>query len=147
MRERLLISEWHNGERKSCRDRLDRPSRRNLVDGDPDDACDVCSRKWSSKFRIALAHFSEHSTIHSITSGVPRIRSETHRNFPDLQIETDFGRLLLIRLRRIQVERCAECRMSGKRQFLLDREYAGFLSFKSFSRSIARENESRFRKI
>src|SRR4029077_16806173 len=37
--------------------------------------------------------------------------------------------------------------MSGKRQFLLDREDADFLSFPGFSRGIARENESRFRKI
>src|SRR6478672_8785684 len=37
--------------------------------------------------------------------------------------------------------------MSGEGQLLLDRKDADFLSFPSFSASIARENESRFRKI
>ena len=37
--------------------------------------------------------------------------------------------------------------MPGKRQFRLDRKDTDFLSFPSFSRGIARENESRFRKI
>ena len=37
--------------------------------------------------------------------------------------------------------------MPGKRQFLLDSKDADFLSFPSFSGGIARENESRFRKI
>src|SRR5436190_23723757 len=37
--------------------------------------------------------------------------------------------------------------MSGERQFLLDREDADFLSVTSFNGRIARENESRFRKI
>src|SRR5437899_12351599 len=37
--------------------------------------------------------------------------------------------------------------MSRKRQLLLDREDADLLSFLSFSRGVARQNESRFRKI
>src|SRR4051812_24700065 len=37
--------------------------------------------------------------------------------------------------------------MSGERQFLLNRKDADFLSVTSFSRGIAGENESRFRKI
>lgn len=37
--------------------------------------------------------------------------------------------------------------MSGKRQFRLDRKDTDLLSFPSFSRRIARENKSRFRKI
>jgi hypothetical protein len=98
IRERLLIPEWHDGERKSCRDRLDRPFRMNLGNRYSNDARDIYPGKWSSKFRVALAHFPEDLTVHSITSGVLRIRSETHGNFPDFQIESDFGRLLLIRL-------------------------------------------------
>src|SRR4051812_13894260 len=45
------------------------------------------------------------------------------------------------------MQRCAKCWMPGKRQFLLDREDAHFLSFSSFSGGITRENECRFRKI
>src|SRR5437868_5079629 len=37
--------------------------------------------------------------------------------------------------------------MPGKWQLLLGREDADFFSFRSFSRGIARQNESRFRKI
>ena len=37
--------------------------------------------------------------------------------------------------------------MTSERQFLLDREYADFFSFASFSGGVARQNESRFRKI
>src|SRR5215469_10474519 len=50
-------------------------------------------------------------------------------------------------MRRVQIKRCAECRMPCKRQFGLDRKDSDFLSFPSFSGSIARRNESRFRKI
>src|SRR6266550_6275424 len=145
IRERLSIAEWHDREGQSCRDRLDRPFRRNFVNRDSDDARDVVSRKRSSEFRIALAHFTEHLTVHSITAGVLGIRSEAHRNFSGFQVESNFGGLL--GFRRIQIERCAERRMPGKRQFLLDREDADFLSFPSFHGAIARENESRFRKI
>src|SRR5262249_4856809 len=68
-------------------------------------------------------------------------------NLSDFQIEADFGGLLFIRLRRVQVQRRAECRMTSERQFLLDSEYANFLSFPGFSRGIARKNESGLRKI
>ena len=37
--------------------------------------------------------------------------------------------------------------MAGKRQFLFDCKDADFLSFPSFGGGVARENESRFRKI
>src|SRR4030095_658384 len=44
-------------------------------------------------------------------------------------------------------QRCAECRMPRKRQFGLNREDSDFLSFPTFSGSIARENESGLRQI
>src|SRR5258707_14557055 len=50
IRERLSITEWHDREGQSCRDRLDRPFRRNFVNRDSDDARDVVSRKRSSEF-------------------------------------------------------------------------------------------------
>src|SRR4030095_7294394 len=58
IRERLLIAKWHDREGQSCRDRLDWPFRRDFVNRDSDNARDVVSRKRSSKFRIALAHFT-----------------------------------------------------------------------------------------
>ena len=45
------------------------------------------------------------------------------------------------------MQRRAECRMSGKRQFFRDSEDADFLPFPSFSGGIARQDESRLRKI
>src|ERR1043166_1972872 len=45
------------------------------------------------------------------------------------------------------MQRCAERRMAGKGQLLLDGEYADFLSFASFNGGITRQNESRFREI
>jgi hypothetical protein len=126
---------------------LNRPFRRDFVNRDSDDARDVVSRKRSSEFRIALAHFTEYLTVHSITAGVLGIRSEAHGNFPGFQVEGDFGGLLLIGFRRIQIHRCAERRMPGKWQFRLDREDADLLSFRSFSGIVTRQNESRFRKI
>src|SRR4029077_3026251 len=116
-----------------------------FVNRDSDDARNLLPRKWSSEFRIALAHFTEYLTVHSITAGILGIHSEAHGNFSGFQVESNFGGLL--GFRRIQIERCAERRMPGKRQFLLDREDADFLSFSAFSRGLARENKSRFRKI
>src|SRR4029077_9308117 len=116
-----------------------------FVNRDSDDARNLLPRKWSSEFRIALAHFTEHLTVHSITAGILGIHSEAHGNFSGLQVESNFGGLL--GFRPIQIQRCAERRMPGKRQFLLDREDADLLSFPGFSGSIARENESGFRKI
>src|SRR5262249_37083418 len=69
---------------------------------------------------------------------------ETHGNFPGFQVERDFGGLLLIGFRRIQIQCRAECWMPGKRQLVLDREDADFLSFASFSGRVAAQNESRF---
>src|SRR5437588_3081259 len=145
--QRLSISEWHNRERQSCRDRLYRPFRRNLVNGDSNHASDLLSGKRSSEFRIALAHFAEDLAVHSITPGILRICSEAHRNFPGFQVEADFGGLLWIGSRRIQIQRCTKCGMSGKGQLLLDREDADFLSVSHFGGTFARKNESRFRKI
>src|SRR4029077_12238070 len=116
-----------------------------FVNRDSDDARNLLPRKWSSEFRIALAHFTEYLTVHSITAGILGIHSEAHGNFSGFQVESNFGALL--GFRPIQIQRCAERRMPGKRQFLLDREDADLLSFPGFSRGIARENESRFRKI
>src|SRR6266478_5141561 len=45
------------------------------------------------------------------------------------------------------MQRRAERRMSGERQFFRDREDADFLSFPGFNGGIARQDESRFRKI
>src|SRR5262249_274712 len=108
----------------------------NLVRCESDNARHVFSWKQTSKFTIALAHFTEHLAVHSLSPSVLGIRSETHRNFSGFQIEDDFGRFPLIGLRRIQVQRCAERRMSRKWQLMLHREDADFLSFSSFSRSI-----------
>src|SRR6266516_4898235 len=41
IRERLLIAEWHDREGQPCRDRLYGPFRRNLVNGDFNDASDL----------------------------------------------------------------------------------------------------------
>src|SRR6266480_7572788 len=82
IRQCLLMAEWHNREGQSCRDGLYWPFRRNLVNGDSNDASDFLSRKCSSEFGLALAHFTEHLAVDSITAGTLRIRSEAHRNFP-----------------------------------------------------------------
>ena len=74
IRQRLSISERHNREGQPCRDRLYRPFRSNLVNGDSNHASDFFSRKCSSKFGIALAHFAEHLTVHTITPGILGIR-------------------------------------------------------------------------
>src|SRR6266571_6665690 len=66
----LSIAEWHNCEGQSCRDRLYRPFRRNLVNSNANDASDLLSGKPSSKFRIALAHFAEDLAVHSISAGI-----------------------------------------------------------------------------
>src|SRR5262249_3950701 len=116
----------------------------NLVRCESDNARHVFSWKRTSKFRIALAHFTEHLTVHSLSPGVLGIRSETHRNFSGFQIEGDLGRFLLIGFRRIQVQRCAERRMSSKWQLMLDREDADSLSFACFSGGVPRENKGRF---
>src|SRR5262245_33021655 len=105
----------------------------NLVRCKSDNARHVFSWKRTSEFMIALAHFTEHLTVHSLSTGALRIRSETHRNFSGFQIKGDFGRLPFIGFRRIQMQRCAERRMPREWQLMLDREDADFLSFSSFS--------------
>src|SRR5262245_1485257 len=79
--------------------------------------------------------------------GVPGIRSETHRNFPDLQVERDFISLRLRGFQRVQIQRCAERWMPCKWQFGRDRKDSYFFSLPSFSRSVPWKNESGFRKI
>src|SRR5439155_6660897 len=90
--ERLSISEWDNREGQPCGDGLYRPFRTNLVNSNANDASDVFSGKCWSKFGIALAHFTEHLTVHAITPGILGIRSETHRDFPGFQIKRDLRR-------------------------------------------------------
>src|SRR5438093_18529 len=68
IRECRLIAEWHDRKRQSCRDGLYRPFRRNFVNSDSNDASNLFSRKRSSKFGIALAHFTEHQAVDSIAS-------------------------------------------------------------------------------
>src|SRR5438552_6171405 len=89
-RECLLIAKRHNRKGQSCRHRLDRPFRRNLVNCDSNHGRDVFSRKWTSEFRIALTHFTKHLTVHSISDRIAPVRGEAHGNLPGFQVERDF---------------------------------------------------------
>src|SRR5438067_12864779 len=74
IRQSLLVANANNRERKSSRNRLDRP--RNLVRRDSSHASDFFARKNSSEFRIPLAHFAEQLAVDSLTSGVFGIGGE-----------------------------------------------------------------------
>src|SRR4051794_30321538 len=88
-----------------------------------------------AEFRIALTH---------LTAQVPVIvRSESHRNLADLQVEFD---QLLLRLS-VEVVSRAKRRMTRELQLFAHREDANLHSAFALHRSIAREDERRLAEI
>src|SRR6202043_1221000 len=106
-----------NSERQTCRYNLTWPFRSNFIDADSYRASNFLARQDAAELRIALSHFPKSSAIDA-AGRVLRILIDANRNLSDLQIEHNFIRtgLLIGELRRVQIKRCAQRRVTGKRQ-------------------------------
>src|SRR5205807_7824717 len=100
-----------------------------------------------AELRITLTHLPKTGPINAPGCNFS-IPIDPDWNFSHCKIENDLiQRGFIRRLRRMEVKRCAERRMTGERKFLCNRKDADFFSVLLFDRCVPRKNESRFGEI